>query len=114
VRHLDREFRALGHETYIIAPSSKSIDALAANVIKVNGQVTPFRLNGSIARISLSARIHRDVHEILARENFDVVHIHEPEVPLLPLMTLTHSQAVTLGTFHALTETCGPPMRILC
>lgn len=107
IRHLDREFRALGHETRIIAPSSLSKAELAPNVLKVNGNVSPFRFNGSMARISLSPTISQDVQEILARENFDVVHIHQPEAPLLSLMALMHSQAVTVGTFHALMETNG-------
>jgi len=107
IRHLDREFRALGHETRIIAPSSSPKSLLAPNVTKVSGEVTPVRFNGSTARINLSPVIHQHVKEILERENFDVVHVHEPEVPLLSLITLMHAQSVTVGTFHALMETRG-------
>ena len=107
IRHLDGEFRALGHETRIIAPSSAPEDTLASNVIKVNGEITSLRFNGSMARISLWPSISQDVGEILAGENFDIVHIHEPEVPLLSLMALVRSQAVTVGTFHAFMQTEG-------
>jgi phosphatidyl-myo-inositol alpha-mannosyltransferase len=107
IRSLDREFRRLGHETRIIAPSSEPQAELDPNVIRVNGDITSFRFNGSIARISLSPGIRQNMHEILAREGFDVVHIHQPEVPMLSLMALMHSQAVTVGTFHALMEANG-------
>lgn len=107
IRHLDGEFRALGHETRIIASSSSPQATLAPNVIKVDGKVTPLRFNGSTARISLSPIINEQVEEILAREKFDVVHVHEPEVPLLSLIALMHSQTVTVGTFHAFMETDG-------
>lgn len=107
IRHLDRQFQALGHETRILAPSSMPEGALATNVIKVSGEVTPLRFNGSTARLNLSPDISQRIKEILAREDFDVIHIHEPEVPLLSLMVLMHSQAVTVGTFHAFMETAG-------
>ena len=40
----------------------------------------------------------------LAEGNFDVVHMHEPLMPLLPYYFLRHSQATNIGTFHAAKE----------
>lgn len=105
LRSLDREFRRLGHTTRIIAPSSASETELEPNVIKVNGKVTPLRINGSVARITLSLTTLRHIKEIFSSETFEVVHIHEPEAPLLPLVTLLNSKMVTVGTFHSLWET---------
>ena len=88
-------------------PSSTPEAALAANVLKVDGMVTPLRFNGSTARISLSPSVDHHLEQILAREEFDVVHIHEPEVPLLSMLALMCSEAATVGTFHAFMETDG-------
>jgi phosphatidylinositol alpha-mannosyltransferase len=41
------------------------------------------------------------VKAILSEGNFDVVHMHEPLMPLLPYYFLRHSRAANIGTFHA-------------
>jgi phosphatidyl-myo-inositol alpha-mannosyltransferase len=105
IMYLDREFRARGHDTRIIAASTEDQDALGTNVIKVSGAVAPIPFSGSTARITLSPRVYRRVKKILATEKFDIVHVHEPGVPLLCLTVLRHSHAVNVGTFHAYRET---------
>jgi phosphatidylinositol alpha-mannosyltransferase len=104
IRHLDREFRARGHETRIIAPSTQEQNALDANVIRVSGQVLPIPFNGSTARIALAPEIVQRVEEVLNDEQFDVVHLHEPEAPLVNWTVLQASRAVNVGTFHAYSE----------
>jgi phosphatidylinositol alpha-mannosyltransferase len=97
---LDREFRALGHNVKILAPASDE-SSLADNVIVVSDHVVPLGVSGSTARITLSLNVYRNVKRILKYEQFDVVHIHEPLVPTLPIFVLRHAQAATIGTFHA-------------
>jgi len=104
IRHLDRELRAMGHDVWILAPSSGDEDVLEANVIKVSGMVVPVPFSGSIARITVSPRAYRRVKTILKDYRFDVIHIHEPMMPILPLAVLRHSKAVNVGTFHAYRE----------
>ncbi len=101
---LDRHFRALGNDTRIIAASSVDEDILSDHVIKVSGAVSPVAFSGSKARITLSPRAYQRVKKILKDEDFDVVHVHEPSVPVLSLAVLRHSHALNVGTFHAYRE----------
>ena len=101
---LDQHFRALGHDTRIIAASSADENGLCDHVIKVSGAIVPISFSGSTARIAYEPAEYRRVKEILKRENFDVVHVHEPAVPMLSLAVLRHSHAINVGTFHAYRE----------
>lgn len=98
---LDKHFRALGHDTRIIAASTTDEDVLGDHVIKVSGAVSSVPFSGSTARITFSPQVYRRVKKILRDENFDVVHVHEPSVPVLSLVVLRHSHALNVGTFHA-------------
>jgi phosphatidyl-myo-inositol alpha-mannosyltransferase len=101
VRHLHREFTYLGHDVRIMAPSSnRNLEREEDDVYRI-GSVRRIPANGSIARITLSFRLARRVREVLASEQFDVVHAHEPLMPSLPPTVLKYSDAVNIGTFHA-------------
>jgi len=38
---------------------------------------------------------------MLAEEGFDILHFHEPWIPLLSRQLLQRSQSVNIATFHA-------------
>jgi phosphatidyl-myo-inositol alpha-mannosyltransferase len=106
VAHLAEQFRAHGHEVHIIAPSS---DDEAEPVREPNlhriGRVVSIPANGSVARITLSLRSYLQAKRLLQAEQFDLIHLHEPMMPALPLTVLRHSQSVNVGTFHAFRNT---------
>ncbi len=104
IRHLAREFQARGHETRIIAASTAPSEALPTYVIPVSQGIVPVTGNGSTARITLSPAVGHRVKAVLDRERFDIVHIHEPQVPLLGWAVLRESRSVNIGTFHAYSE----------
>jgi phosphatidylinositol alpha-mannosyltransferase len=94
-------FREWGHEVTIFAPASAGGDAEGARVVPGRPYAVP--ANGSVARISFRWPT-KAVKSALAEGNFDIVHLHEPLVPLLPYVFLRHSSAVNVGTFHAAQE----------
>lgn len=99
--HLREQFVARGHEVRIIAPSSSDPHELARDGVLVVGRPRPVPASGSIARISLSLRLAGQVKQILHREQFDIIHLHEPLLPALPITVLRCSNAINVGTFHA-------------
>jgi phosphatidylinositol alpha-mannosyltransferase len=110
--YLDREFRRLGHDVRIIAACSNNAQEVPQHVIKVSSSIVPIPSAGSVARVTLSPRIYRRVKKILKQEQFDVIHLHEPLTPALPLAVLRHvplsPQSVVVGTFHAYRESSHP------
>lgn len=101
IRHLSEHFQAMGHQVQILAASSADEDELQDNIIKVSDTIVPVPFSGSIVRISISPGVYWRIKRILEEGQFDIIHLHEPIVPLLPLVVLRHARSVTVGTFHA-------------
>jgi phosphatidylinositol alpha-mannosyltransferase len=101
IMHLDEEFTRLGHAVTILAPSSLDEDDLAARRVVKLGSVVQVPANGSVARITLSLRLSGRVKRLLSAERFDVIHLHEPLMPVLPITVLRHSSSINVGTFHS-------------
>jgi len=107
IQHLAENFESLGHEVRIVAPCSQPRSlSLSENVICI-GRAIGVPASGSVARIALSLRLAPRVKRVLASENFEVVHIHEPFVPFLPVQFLRLSEATNVATFHAAKEGGG-------
>jgi len=102
VRNLARQFMLRGHEVHVIAPSSMTPDRVPDQpVFHRVGRSVPIPANGSVARITLPLRGYVQVKSLLAFQGFDIVHLHEPMMPALPLTVLHHSPTINVGTFHA-------------
>ena len=101
VAQLARELGKSGHEVQVLAPHSPSRDGLDVDQFVPLGRSVPLPSGGSIARNCLSWWLYPKVRDLLRRENFDIVHLHEPMAPILPLLVLELSHAVNIGTFHA-------------
>ncbi len=67
------------------------------------GRPRSIPVSGSLARISFSWR-GRAIENLLTEGAFEIVHLHEPLMPLLTYQVLRHSQATNVGTFHAAKE----------
>src|SRR5688572_3172640 len=102
VRNLAEQFRLRGHEAHVIAPSSAApVSEGSEPFVHRVGRVVPIPTNGSVARITLPLRGYLQVKRLLTHQSFDIVHLHEPMMPALPLTVLRHSHAINVGTFHA-------------
>ena len=100
--HLRDQFKAAGHDVRIAAPASRHIDD--PDFITIGKRPLSLPVSGSLARISLSLTLGPPVRRVITEEAFDVVHVHEPFMPMLPIHFLRYSEAVNVGTFHATRE----------
>jgi len=96
IRAQARALRQLGHTVRIFGPASAPLDggetALSRSVTVSFG--------GTESGLGLDPRSRSRVTTLFASEPFDIVHVHEPLVPLLPWFALRHAPSRIVATFH--------------
>ena len=100
VRYLYENLRKRGHDVRIITSSHGLQRSSAGDVIRI-GKGFSVPTNGSVGTLTVSPRFVSQVGDVLEREQFDLLHFHEPFVPFLSLVVLRQSTSVNVATFHA-------------
>jgi phosphatidylinositol alpha-mannosyltransferase len=100
VRYLYENLRLRGHDVRILSSSHGLQRASEGDIIRI-GKGFSLPVNGSVGTITLSPRFISQVREMLEREQFDLLHFHEPFVPFLSPIILRLSTSVNVATFHA-------------
>lgn len=103
VGHLQDEFQRLGHTVKVMAPRGLKGGLEVGEDYYAIGRAITIPGNGSKMRLTFDVTLYADVKAIMRRERFDIVHLHEPLMPVLPYMVLLNSPAVNVATFHAYT-----------
>jgi phosphatidyl-myo-inositol alpha-mannosyltransferase len=89
-----------GRLTRLLHPRSGRHGALPDGIIAV-GRSVVVPANGSLPNIVLSPRSIGRMRRVLATEQFDVVHVHEPMTPALCVAALSYAQCPVVATHHA-------------
>lgn len=100
VTNLERHFTQMGHEVKVIAPASKQVNEFGDRFIRI-GTPVAIPASDSIIRITISLHLAPTIKKMLAQEKFDLIHLHEPFMPMLCSAVLRFSDTVNVGTFHA-------------
>ncbi len=100
ISSLEYYLTRMGHEVKVIAPASKAIPSFGDRFIPI-GKPRPVPASGSICRVTISPWLSSRIKPVLKAEHFDVVHLHEPLMPMLCTTVLRLSEAANVGTFHA-------------
>src|SRR3954470_23654466 len=114
--HADHQARALGqlgveariiigHDppgrlTRYLHPRAGRHERPPAHVIPV-GRSVIVPANGALPNIVLSPRAVFRMRQVLERERFDVLHVHEPMTPALGTAALSFARVPLVATFHA-------------
>lgn len=100
-KEMSTELIGRGHTVVIICPRpSQGEPDLPGYDIRYIDKATDFTAMGTTAQISYCANTHV-IDELLRVEKFDVVHMHEPWVPLMNRQILKRVTCPVVATFHA-------------
>lgn len=100
IRAMQKELTKRGHIVYIITPRPRDYDEDIPENILLVGSSTDFR-SPMHTTAQVSAGLNEDIDAILESHNFDILHFHEPWIPMLSRQILIRSQSVNVATFHA-------------
>ena len=90
-----------GHSVKILGISSKDLKYdTKAEFVNLGGSFS-IGSGGTVASISLSPLALLRMKNILQNVHFDVLHIHEPLIPVISLGALLLSKSPVVATFHA-------------
>jgi phosphatidylinositol alpha-mannosyltransferase len=102
VHHFSAEARARGHHVDIITGRIPGVTA-RAHVITIPDSAT-VEANGSMCRLTLGRGLRSRLREALRAGAYDIVHVHAPLAPSLPMIAIEEAQCPVIGTFHAYHE----------
>lgn len=90
-----------GHEVKIITGRPRDVSGLDTTHMLFVGKVTDFKSpTHTLASFTMSSDAEADARAVEA-EKFDVLHFHEPGLPLIGKQMLDRSTSVNVATFHA-------------
>ena len=102
VHFFAREARKLGHHVDIITSRLEGAQD-EPHVIRL-GTSKPVYFNGSQARLTVGLSLRKKMRETLRRGRYDLVHVHSPLSPSLPLLAIDEADCPVVGTFHTYFE----------
>ncbi|MDB5176001.1 MAG: glycosyltransferase family 1 protein [Candidatus Saccharibacteria bacterium] len=101
VKALKAELDKRGHTAIIITPMPRDSEVGPMPGVIFVGTSTDFRspmhTSVQISATAASATIDR----VLEQEQFDILHFHEPWIPVISRQILQRSKAINIATFHA-------------
>lgn len=97
---MQAELLKRGHDAYILTPQPKDFEASADKKIIFIGGAADFN-SPMHTTIQVSAGVNESIDRVLHEHNFDILHFHEPWVPMLSAQILSRSRSVNVATFHA-------------
>ena len=100
IKELAEYLIALGHEVSVLAPVSDE-SVLTEPWLVSAGRPIPIPFNGAVARILFGPLASSRVKQWISANNFDLLHVHEPVIPSLSLLSCWAVQGPVVATFHA-------------
>lgn len=101
VEQLAEVFIERGHRVSVLAPASE--DTELPEFVVSAGEALAIPYNGSVARLRFGPITYSRIRKWIAENDFDVLHIHEPNAPSLSMLALKAAEGPIVATFHTST-----------
>lgn len=101
VVELAQVFIERGHEVSVLAPSGDTL-VLPDYVVSV-GPALAIPYNGSVSRVNFGPQAYHRLRKWLRTNEFDVLHVHEPNAPSISMLSLMVADGPIVTTFHTST-----------
>ena len=98
VQDLTESLLMLGHDVSVLAPADD--EAPLPEHVTSAGRAVPVRYNGAVARLAFGPVAMRRTRRWMRDGAFDLLHVHEPTVPSVSLMSLGMSTCPVVATTH--------------
>src|SRR5262249_53164849 len=101
VHALAHELRRRGHETTIITSYFRRGQKGCKNAVLRIGWNILVPFNRAFVDFAIGLSLKRRLQRAIRELDLDIVHVHNPGAPTLPLFAVQVSDRPTVGTFHS-------------
>lgn len=98
--HTARELQRRGHEVTVITSRFTPFDDDCGLDVRRIGHDLTIPANGAFVNLTVGLFLRRRLQAIEAERRFDVIQIHSPLEPILPMLAVQTLQAPKVGLFH--------------
>ncbi len=105
VHHTAVELRRRGHKVVIITSRFRGDEHFPDPEVERIGYNLLIPFNGAFVDLAVGIRLRSQLRGLFRKHAFDILHIHAPLVPTLPLIAVETAECPQVGTFHT---TSGP------
>jgi phosphatidylinositol alpha-mannosyltransferase len=98
VHFFAREARRHGHQVDIITSNLPGA-RYEPHVIRI-GRSQSVYANGSQARFTWGFELRKDLKRVFSLGQYDIIHVHSPLSPVLPVLAIEEANCPVVGTFH--------------
>ncbi|WKD61344.1 GDP-mannose-dependent alpha-(1-2)-phosphatidylinositol mannosyltransferase [Corynebacterium ciconiae DSM 44920] len=96
---LGQALQQRGHYVRAIGPATSAAEV--PDWVVRGGRAVPIPYNGSVARIAVGPQVSTSLKNFINDNNFDVLHIHEPNSPSFSMAALRLAHGPIVATYHA-------------